>query len=165
MSVSPDDFKAALRNFATGVTIVTSLDEEGVPVGATVSAFASVSVDPPMILVCLNGFSRSAKAVRESRVFSVHILGCGHVDLAMRFASDNTEKFPGNAFEAGTTGAPALEDCDVRLDCELVSETPGGTHGIFVGLVRGVVCEDIQPLIYANRVFCGTQTLEVVAKA
>lgn len=165
MSVSPDDFKSALRNFAAGVTIVTSVDEDGTPVGATVSSFASVSADPPMVLVCLNGFSRSAKAVRESRVFSVHILGSGHVELAQRFASDNSVKFLEGAFAAGATGAPALPECDVRLDCELVSETPGGTHGVFIGLVRNVLCQDIAPLIYANRAFCGAAALETIARA
>lgn len=164
MQASADEFKHALRNFAAGVTVVTSVDATGLPVGATVSAFASVSVDPPMVLVCLNGLSRSAQAVRATGAFSVHILGCEQVDLAQRFAFDQSEKFPGNVFEPGMTGAPALPECSVRLDCELVSETPGGTHGIFVGLVKYVACEDINPLIYANRAFCGAQMLEVVAK-
>ncbi len=163
MPVSADEFKSALRNFAAGVTVVTSIDEAGQPVGATVSAFASVSVDPPMVLVCLNGLSRSAQAIRASHSFSVHILGCDDVDLAQRFAFDQSEKFPGNVFVPGRTGAPALPECAVRLDCELVSETPGGTHGIFVGLVQSVVCEDINPLIYANRAFHGAQRLDAVA--
>lgn len=163
MPVSADEFKGALRNFAAGVTIVTSIDATGQPVGATVSAFASVSVDPPMVLVCLNSLSRTGQAVRGFRRFAVHILGREHVELAQRFASDQGEKFPGNTFESGVTGAPALSECGVRLDCELLSETPGGTHGIFVGLVHNVVCEDMNPLIYANRAFCSTQRLDAVA--
>jgi len=164
MDASPENFKAALRNFASGVTVITSLDEDGLAVGATVSAFTSVSADPPMVLVCLNGFSRSARAIRDSRIFNVHILGCGQVDLAQKFASGQAEKFPGNCFEAGETGAPVLGEGDVRLECKLVSETAGGTHGIFVGLVRNVATRDSEPLIYANRNFCGVQTLEVVTK-
>lgn len=165
MGVSPDDFKSALRNFAAGVTIVTSVDGQGLPSGATVSAFASVSVEPPMVLVCLNGGSRTAAALRQSGVYNVHILGRAQVELAQRFAADNGEKFPGSVFEPGTTGAPALPGCTVRLDCELVSETPGGTHGIFLGLVRHVVCADLEPLIYANRTFLATKALELTAGA
>jgi flavin reductase (DIM6/NTAB) family NADH-FMN oxidoreductase RutF len=98
--------------------------------------------------------------VRSSKAFSVHILGHGQSELAQLFATALADKFPANAFTPGVTGAPALAECDVRLDCELVSETPGGTHGIFVGLVRHIECRDIQPLIYANRTFWQARSLE-----
>jgi flavin reductase (DIM6/NTAB) family NADH-FMN oxidoreductase RutF len=163
MDATPDLFKSALRNFASGVTVVTSLDEDGQAVGATVSAFTSVSADPPMVLVCLNGLSRSARAIRESRLFNVHILECGQVELAQTFASDRPDKFDGLCFEPGATGAPLLTDCNVRLECELVTETAGGTHGIFVGLVRHIEAADIEPLLYANRNFCSVQTLDLVS--
>lgn len=165
MQGSVEDFKAALRNFASGVTVITSIDESGQPVGATVSAFSSVSAEPPTVLVCLNNASRSAAAVRHSGVYSVHILSREHVDLAKRFSFDKSEKFPGGEFVPGATGAPALLECDIRLDCEVISETTGGTHGVFMGRVHNIVVNDIDPLVYSNRAFCEARSLDLVTNS
>lgn len=159
---SIEDFKAAMRNFASGVTVVTSVDAAGTPVGATVSAFSSVSAEPPMILVCLNGRSRSSLAVHESQSFSVHILGQHHVELAKRFASDHSDKFP-NGFVPGLTGAPALLECDIRLDCTVHSEVSAGTHNVVIGQVEHIAVTDIAPLVFANRTFCQPLELDALA--
>lgn len=166
MNASADDFKAAMRNFASGVTIVTSVDQDGQSVGATVSAFSSVSAEPPTVLVCLNASSRSAEAVHASGVLSIHILSRNHVDLAMRFATDKSNKFPQDGLQYGATGAPALPECDIRLDCEVEAETAGGSsHRVFICRVANIAVTDIDPLIYANRTFCDPRPLPELAAA
>ncbi len=163
--ISIDEFRAALATFAAGVTVVTSMDADGHPVGATVSAFASVSADPPLVLVCLKTSTRSAQAVHHAGSFTVHILCRDHVELAQRFATDHSEKFAGLPFHLGANGCPAIDECTVRLECEVASETPGGTHTVFIGSVMSAAVEEIKPLIYANRKFMEPAELDAVSLA
>jgi len=153
-AVSTDEFKDALKNFASGVTIVTTSDADGRPVGATVSSFASLSLEPPLIVVCLTRASRSAAAIRESGAFAVHFLGAGQTALARRFALDLAEKFEDVSYSRGPAGVPRLEDCPVRLECRLQSEHPEGDHVMFVGLVEATWGTDqFEPLVYSRRSF------------
>lgn len=147
------DFRTAMSNFPTGVTIVTALDEDGLPAGATVSAFSSVSLSPRLVLVCLKADTRSSLAVSSSKVFSVHILEDNQGDLAMRFALNGASKFEETPYEI-LEGRPHLTECRLRLDCELYGEAPGGDHQVFVGLVTNVdLPEDFRPLIHSQRRF------------
>ena len=154
MAVDAATFREALKDFPAGVTIVTSADAAGRPVGATVSAFASLSLEPPLIVVCLKRESGTVSAVRERRAFAVHILGHDQAQLALRFASDGSPKFEALDFAANGSGVPLLGDCPVRLECELSDEVPGGDHVILVGLVANASNADaFEPLVYANRRF------------
>ena len=163
MAATADEFKGLLKNYAAGVTIVTAMGADGTPVGATVSAFSSVSVDPPLILVCLNTSSRTARAVRESGSFTVHILEERQGSLASRFASDAADKFAGLAFATGSNGAPLLSECSNRLECTVFSETEAGTHLIFVGNVERLSVAEAEPLIYAKRQYCGVHAIAAPA--
>jgi flavin reductase (DIM6/NTAB) family NADH-FMN oxidoreductase RutF len=154
MAVDATTFREALKDFPAGVTIVTSADELGQPVGATVSAFASLSLDPPLVVVCLKRESTTVSAIRARQAFAVHILCNDQAQLALRFASDRSPKFEGLEFAANASGVPLLDDCPVRLECELNDELPGGDHVILVGLVVDASNSDtFEPLVYANRRF------------
>ncbi|MDQ6930933.1 MAG: flavin reductase family protein, partial [Candidatus Eremiobacteraeota bacterium] len=105
MTPSPEQFKQSMRRFATGVTVVTSL-KDGEPRGVTVSAFASVSLDPPTVLICINREARSYLFIHTSKIFCVNILAAGQVDLAKRFSGKLREKqFDGVEYVVEQTGA------------------------------------------------------------
>ena len=154
MAVDATTFRDALKDFPAGVTIVTSADATGRPVGATVSAFASLSLEPPLIVVCLKRESATVAAIRDRGAFAVHILGHDQAQLALKFASDRSPKFEGLDYVSNMPGVPLLGDCPVRLECDLSSEMPGGDHVILVGLVANASnAEAFEPLVYANRRF------------
>ena len=149
-----DDFRDVVKDFASGVTVVTSLDQKGDPVGATVSAFSSLSLDPPLVLVCLKSYSRSTRAIRHRGAYVVHFLNEAQADVAKKFAVDQSEKFSNGSYLLNDEGIPCLEDCQVRLECAVYSELPGGDHAIFVGqVVRAVGREGFRPLVHADRRF------------
>ena len=154
MAIDATTFREALKDFPAGVTIVTSADTAAHPVGATVSAFASLSLDPPLIVVCLKRESTTVAAIRGRGAFAVHILGNDQAPLALRFASDGSPKFADLEHAANASGVPLLGDCPVRLECELSEELPGGDHIILVGLVVNASKADpFEPLVYSNRRF------------
>jgi flavin reductase (DIM6/NTAB) family NADH-FMN oxidoreductase RutF len=143
-----------VKDFASGVTVVTATDEAGLPSGATVSAFASLSLDPLFVLVCLRNEARSTAAIRKSGAFVVHILDEEQEPLARRFAADMPDKFAGVAYSANARGTPLITDCPLRLECRLEAELPGGDHAIFVGEVEEASpVEGFRPLLHGNRQF------------
>ena len=146
--ISKDEFRAALSRFPSGVTIVTTKDAEDRFHGITVSAFASVSLEPPMILVCIDKDSGSHHAFREGEFFVVNILAEGHENLSNRFASQLSDKFEGVDYRIGIGEIPVLEDALVTLECRLADAHEGGDHTIFVGLVEKSNVTDANPLIY-----------------
>jgi flavin reductase (DIM6/NTAB) family NADH-FMN oxidoreductase RutF len=154
MPVDAGAFRSALSQFPAGVTIVTSADSRLNPLGATVSAFSSLSLDPPLVLVCLTRESRTTAAIRERKAFAVHLCTAEQATLARRFAADVVEKFDGSNYSYNASGVPCLEDVGLRLECTLHAELEGGDHIIFVGLVQAAPqLKDFQPLLYAQRNF------------
>jgi flavin reductase ActVB len=149
-----DEFKAALKDFAAGVTIVTSADLAGRPLGATVSSFTSLSLEPPLVLVCLKEESQTVRAVRQRQAFVVHILERTQAALARTFATDNAEKFAGATYSFNAAGVPCLDGCPSLLECRLEAEVPGGDHIILIGLVEAArPSAHFEPLVYAQRDF------------
>src|SRR5436190_1742652 len=164
MTVDAAAFRSALSQFPAGVTIVTSADTRLNPVGATVSAFSSLSLDPPLVLVCLTRESRTTAAIRDRKAFAVHLCTSEQATLARRFAADVVEKFAGSNYSFNASGVPCLEDAGLRLECTLHAELEGGDHVIFVGLVQAAPqLNEFEPLIYARRNFfsLATEPLEV----
>jgi flavin reductase (DIM6/NTAB) family NADH-FMN oxidoreductase RutF len=154
MPVDAAAFRSALSQFPAGVTIVTSADAKLNPLGATVSAFSSLSLDPPLILVCLARESRTTAAIRQRQAFAVHLCTSEQATLARRFAADVAEKFDGSNYSFNAAGVPCLEDAGLRLECTLHAELDGGDHVIFIGLVQAAPqLNDFEPLIYARRNF------------
>ena len=146
--ISPDDFRQALAHFATGVTIVTTCDGEQRPTGLTASAFCSVSLDPPLVLICVDHKSQSFPHLRESGRFTINILHQGHEPLSRRFASTRLDKFDGVAFTLGTLGVPLIDQALAYLECRTVSAHVEGDHTIFVGRVDAVGVGEGEPLLY-----------------
>lgn len=148
MPVSQDEFRNALSRFASGITVVSTKDAAGVLHGITVSAFCSVSLDPPMVLVCIEKTTASHYAFEESRVFVVNILDESQRGLSERFAAPFTDKFEDVEFEIGIDGVPLLRDALARLECRLEFAYDGGDHSIFVGMVENVTIQGGDPLIH-----------------
>lgn len=150
-SVSGPDFRAAMRQFPTGVTIVTTL-VDGRPYGFTANAFTSVSLEPPTVLICVNRQASAHPMISASSIFCVNILAREQVAIARRFADPamRNERFAGIATHAAKTGAPVIDGVLAFVDCELAEEQTAGTHTIFLGtVVDSGVCEG-EPLGYFN---------------
>jgi flavin reductase (DIM6/NTAB) family NADH-FMN oxidoreductase RutF len=147
----PHDFRKAMGSFAAGVTVVTTC-HEGRLVGTTVSAFSSVSLDPPLVMVCLKRDSRTLAALSQARTFCVNILSVEQGDLAHRFAKSGADdRFALTAVEAGVCGAPVLAGCAAAVECELHAAHDGGDHEILVGRVLRVVVDEAKaPLVYVR---------------
>ena len=139
-----------MRHFPTGVTVVTSL-REGEPRGVTVSAFASVSAEPPMVLICINREARSYLFISSSKIFCVNFLSGDQRDLAERFSGKLRERqFEGVPYEVDATGAAVLSGAVAHLDCEVVEEHRAGSHSIFIGRVLACASRAGSPLGYYN---------------
>ena len=148
MPVNPDEFRAALSRFPSGITVVTSIDSSGVPHGITVSAFCSVSLEPPLILVCIERTTGSHRALVETGVFVVNFLAAGQDEISETFSLTQIDKFDGVRIRRGIGGVPVLDDALVALECKLFSSFDGGDHTIFVGEVEDVTIRDSAPLVY-----------------
>lgn len=149
MPVDAEDFLRALRQWASGVTVVTSRSGDVVH-GMTVSAFASVSLDPPMVLVCADKASITHGLIAEAGVFAVHVLARDQEKLSNLFASkkDEHRRFEGLDWTTAVTGAPILSGAVAVLDCRVVAAHDAGDHVIYVGDVAEARADGGEPLIY-----------------
>lgn len=153
MSITSDQFREALRHFPAGVTIVTIKAGEEIH-GLTVSAFASVSPEPPLIAIIIDQRHHAHDLLgQEGTVFAVNILRQDQTELSNRFAWHNEDRFGAGDWTTAVTGAPVLADALAWLDCTIHSRTAAGTHTIFVGHVQAsaVPTPDTPPLLYWNR--------------
>jgi len=142
-------FRNALGCFATGVTVVTTVTDAGDPVGLTANAFSSVSLDPPLVLFCLDRASQNLAAFQASGRFAVNVLGDDQRDLSVRFSTTIGDRWDGVAWEVWATGAPVLSGCLAALDCETEAVHEGGDHVIIVGRVKRLASVvDGKPLLY-----------------
>jgi flavin reductase (DIM6/NTAB) family NADH-FMN oxidoreductase RutF len=136
-SVSAEEFRNAMGHFATGVTIVTSVDSDGDPVGTTANAVTSVSLDPPLLLVCFDLGSLTLRAIRSHGAFVVNVLADGHQHLSANFARRGlSAAWDGVRHQPGPTGTPRLDGVLAVLECTVEHQLPGGDHEIVVGRVR-----------------------------
>jgi flavin reductase (DIM6/NTAB) family NADH-FMN oxidoreductase RutF len=150
MAVTQDEFRAALSRFPSGVTVVTTKDGTGKLHGITVSAFCSVSLEPPLILVCIEKITGSHAALKESGVFVVNILNETQSELSIHFASQLDDKLSDIKFTEGIQGLPILEGVAASLECRVHAEHDGGDHTIFVGEVEKITVNDARPLAYLH---------------
>jgi 4-nitrophenol 2-monooxygenase / 4-nitrocatechol 4-monooxygenase, reductase component len=153
--LGPNDFRRVMSHFASGVTIITAWDAEQRPTGLTASSFTSVSLEPPLILVCVSQKAHSYPAIKAAGRFAVNILCIGQEAVSRRFATapaaSGHEKFVDLAYRPGAVGLPILDEALAALECTVVHAYPGGDHTIFVGQVEAVdVREDSgrEPLLY-----------------
>ncbi|MER8003160.1 MULTISPECIES: flavin reductase family protein [unclassified Streptomyces] len=129
-------FRSALAQFPSGVTIVTTRGAGGTPYGFTASSFAALSLDPPLILVCLDQGADCFPAFVAAEQFVVNIVTPGHAKLAMKFATKGENKFAHGSFEPDENGHPILPDAAAVIRCELEEAVPGGDHVILIGRVH-----------------------------
>ena len=159
MTVDPRSFRKALGCFATGVTVVTTVNpDDNTPIGVTVSAFSSLSLEPPLVLFCLGNKTSSLDSFKRSGRFVINILAESQRDLSIRFASRVEDKWAGIVAETGLGGVPVLGGCIANLECALVNTVDGGDHVIFIGQVENIhYQEGGAPLLYFRGAYmdCG----------
>jgi len=149
MTIDPDTFRSVLGRFASGITVVTTLDADGHDVGMTVSAFCSVSLSPPMIQVCVDRAASLFAALEKSTQFGVNILAADQEALSRRFATaDSTRRFDGIGYERGESGVVLLDDALAHLECRVVARHEAGDHTMFVGQVESAHARNARPLLY-----------------
>ncbi len=131
----PRDLRRAFGNFATGVTIVTTVDDQGQPRGFTANSFTSVSIDPPLLLVSIARAAYGCETFTRAGGFAVNILARGQRELSNRFASAGTDKFAGISWEGAHSGSPILDGVVAWFDCENFNQVEAGDHVILIGRI------------------------------
>lgn len=145
---SDAELRAAFGAFATGVCILTTRDRDGSPQGMTVSSFASVSLEPPLVLWCARRGIAPCADFEAATHFAVHVLAAGQEELSNRFAWGEGDRFAGLVLEEGPHGLPLLADCPTRLYCQTIEQHAGGDHVILLGQVLGLSHRAAEPLLY-----------------
>jgi flavin reductase ActVB len=149
-----DVYKEAMASFPSGVTIVTTTDPNGRWWGFTATAFSSVSVDPPLVLVCLSNNAECYPVFDAAAHWRVHIVSPKHADLAMRFATRGADKFADAGFVEDAFGLPHLAQAAVTLRCSRFAQHEGGDHTILVGRVEEtLLVPEATPTVYYRRGF------------
>ncbi len=146
--VSSDEFRRACGRFATGVAIAGAMDAKGVPHGLTVNSFSSVSLDPPLILICLGHAIAAIDVFREARHFGLSVLRANQRGLSERFAAPMDNRFDSLAWRKGSTGSPLLDDALAQIECATVRRVSAGDHDIFIGEMTAAAVDQGEPLIY-----------------
>jgi len=145
----PRTLRDALGCFATGVTVVTCLDEEGDPAGITVNSFTSVSLDPPLLLVCIHKQAASAAALTGTASFAVNVLQTGQQPASITFSTRRDDRFGETPWSCGEAGAPILKDSLGVFECERFALYDGGDHHILVGqVVKASFDSSLDPLLF-----------------
>jgi len=150
MAVTPEEFKKALQLWASGVAVVTSQSDTFGLRGMTVTAFSSVSAEPPQILVCLNQSADTGENIDQNGRFAVNILSENQQDDSNNFSggSSQEERFANASWSLGVTGVPLLDDSLMSLECKVIEKVRAGTHWIVVGEIDVVTCRSGEPLLY-----------------
>jgi flavin reductase (DIM6/NTAB) family NADH-FMN oxidoreductase RutF len=149
--VNAAELRHAMGHFATGVTVITSVRTDGQPVGTTANAVSSLSLDPPLVLVCFDRASTTLEAVRAHGAFAVNVLAAHQQDLSANFARRGlTAAWDGVRHRPGPTGSPRLHGVLATLECTVEHRLPGGDHEIIVGRVHHVETSDAEaaPLLF-----------------
>ncbi len=149
MNVTPEQFRQAMGHFATGVTIVTTQDDQGQPYGLTVNSLTSVSLKPMLVLVCLDNSLSGLGVFKKSNRFAVNVLSEDQQDLSNHFAQSGTDRSQA-VYIPGKTGIPLLEGVLATLECGIVEWYWGGDHAIMLGEVQqvGTAQSDKKPLLF-----------------
>jgi flavin reductase (DIM6/NTAB) family NADH-FMN oxidoreductase RutF len=148
--IDPRDFRNALGTFATGVTIITAAAADGKPYGVTCNSFASVSLNPPLVLWSLGMFSQGLNTFQNASHFSVNVLGASQSALATKFATSGEDRFAGVDWIPGLGRAPVLANCVANFQCRAANRYYGGDHVIFLGAVEAYSYNRQEPLLFAR---------------
>lgn len=148
MSLDPDAFRAVMGRFATGVTVVTATDPSGRDCGMTVSAFASVSLQPPLVVMCIEHVASMHDVLANGQYFAVNVLSSTQEAIARRFANTGAQQFDGIGYRSGENGVPVLNDVLAFVECKRISSTAAGDHTVIVGETIAASLRDARPLLY-----------------
>jgi flavin reductase (DIM6/NTAB) family NADH-FMN oxidoreductase RutF len=148
--IDPRDFRNALGTYGTGVTIITATAADGKPYGITCNSFASVSLNPPLVLWSLGVYSSSLTVFQNASHFAVHVLGTSQQALANKFAKSSEDKFTGVDWSPGLGNAPVLAESVANFQCRSVNRYYGGDHVIFLGAVEAYAYNAKEPLLFAR---------------
>lgn len=146
--MDPREIRHVMGHFATGVTIITTKDGSGAPNGITANAFTSLSLDPPLVLVCIDNKANCYRCFEESKLFAVNLLGEHQEHLSTRFATKGVEKFEGIAWHFGHEGLPLLEEAIGYIQCRVTNTYEGGDHTIYLGSVVSAEAAGDRPLLF-----------------
>ena len=148
MPIDKNELRRVMGHFATGVTIITTHASSGELHGLTANAFSSVSLTPPLVLVCVDKKSESYPCFDDSKIFTVNILGDDQEMLSRKFAVSGGEKFQGVAYRLGANGAPILEGALAYLECRVIDACQGGDHTVYIGEVEEAETREGKPLLF-----------------
>jgi flavin reductase (DIM6/NTAB) family NADH-FMN oxidoreductase RutF len=147
MPIDDAHFRLAMSHFASGVTVVTT-SHEGRPYGMTVASFASLSLHPPLVLVCIERSVKTHDAIAASGKYGVSILSSAQSDISSKFASRSEDKFTGVDLVPGSLDVPLIAGALTAIECRVYDRLPGGDHTIFIGEVLKIHTTDGDPLLY-----------------
>lgn len=145
--VDRERFRSVMSHFASGVTII-STRHKGIDYGLTASAVSSLSLDPPMLLICVNKTSNTRAAIEASGVFAVNILGENQSEVARQFTTSRSDKFTGLSVSYGDLGVPLLDNILATIECRVVESVSGGTHTVFLAEAEAAQAREGMPLTY-----------------
>jgi flavin reductase (DIM6/NTAB) family NADH-FMN oxidoreductase RutF len=146
--IDKNELRRVMGHFATGVTVITTRDDEGNPYGLTANAVSSVSLVPPLILICVDKKCDTYPYFAQSKVFVVNVLSEGQERISRTFATTGIEKFDGIGYRKSKLGCVILDDAVGHLECKIVNEIDAGDHTIYVGEVDSAAADDVRPLLF-----------------
>ena len=148
MAIEKNELRRVMGHFATGVTVITSIRGSGEMHGLTANAFTSVSLVPPLLLVCIDKKAESYPCFDESKIFTVNVLAADQEALSRRFAVTGGDKFEGVSYKVGANGAPILDGALAFLECKVTEKIDGGDHTIYVGEIEQAETKEGKPLLF-----------------
>jgi flavin reductase (DIM6/NTAB) family NADH-FMN oxidoreductase RutF len=148
MPIEKNQLRQVMGHFATGVTVITTLNKAGQIQGLTANAFTSVSLEPPLLLISVDKKAESWPAFEESKVFTVNILADHQEALSRKFAVSGANKFEGVAYRIGANRAPILEGALAYIECTLWAAYEGGDHSIYLGEIQQAEIREGKPLVF-----------------
>ena len=148
MAVEKAEFRRALGHFAAAVTVITTKLDSGDAAGITVTAFSSLSLDPPLVLICIDHRAKLHAHLKVDGFFAVNILAEDQEVCSRRFASSEPNQFREIGYTEGVSGAPLIQGAIANLECRITQALPGGDHTIFIGEVEATRVQEGKPLVY-----------------
>ena len=155
MSIDHDHFRSVMGRFASGITVVTARDGSGRPHGMTVSAFASLSLEPSLVLVCIDNEATMAPLISSITHIAINILSSTQEEISRRFSGPLDDRFAGIGYTEGRNGCALLDDVLASLECRVVERHPAGDHVILIGEVEDAHATDGLPLLYFRGGYMG----------
>ncbi len=148
MPIDKTELRRVMGHFPTGVTVVTTVSRAGKLYGLTANSFTSVSLVPPLVLVCVDKRAESYQCFEESKCYTVNFLADDQEDISRRFATTGMDKFEGVGYRMGANQAPILNGVLAYLECKVVGAYEGGDHTIYVGEIEQAETREAKPLLF-----------------